>query len=870
MHVSQMNQGLIWRKIDLHVHTPASKNDYTDSQIKPSDIVNKCRELNLDAVCITDHNSGDWIDLVKEAAGNKPVVFPGVEITAQGGLKNIHVLAILDPSKGTKDIDAILTKVNITEKDRGTRDALADGDLNKLFRIITESEGIPLLAHADSDSGVLNDMRGITRIKIIQNSLLLGAQIVKDETVKFLDGSDRTYKRKLATFKASDAHGINDIGRSVSFFKMGELNIASLKQCLFDPDTRIKRQMTVFQHPLIYQMEFSQGFLQDQTCRFHNGLNSVIGGKGVGKSLIIEFLRFALDYFSPIKYMREDMLSKLKEQLGLGGEVNVYIQSQSGTQYKITREYDGITNPITITKILDNQFYEGDLRKLFPILVYSQNEVIEIARDQAAQLALIDNFIDIEQYNSVIDALSTELKSNSNQYLEALMSKQVVIEIKKEIATIKEKIKELDKVLKDPMFTSKKKWDHKKSIIESLNNDASGLYNLVKKSLANLKSIKFQSLSAADKEQEELKLYSQAIQEAKMDLIKGIQNESKNLDAKISQAHRYIQGFNQNFTAWKTQYDDFISKSGGHRESTLAREREKYEGRLGELQADFLKNKEKAASFNVIDKKRKEFLNSLEIEAQKRFDSRKVVYDKLTKATNNRIKLSINKGGNKSAFLAMLINLAYGTRIRTQNLESIATSMEPGQFSQFILKKDLTTLCNRSGLDIATITKLVDAICSNDQKLNDVLDLAFSAMPEDVPDIQYLKDDGKYYPLNQISVGQKCTALLSIALSEGSIPIIIDQPEDALDVTTVYYDVVSLLRKNKEDRQFILTTHNPNIAVSSDSDKYHILKASQSNGEIVCCGAIDLDYIRDMVINHMEGGIDPYKLRGKKYNLTST
>jgi ABC-type lipoprotein export system ATPase subunit len=90
---------------------------------------------------------------------------------------------------------------------------------------------------------------------------------------------------------------------------------------------------------------------------------------------------------------------------------------------------------------------------------------------------------------------------------------------------------------------------------------------------------------------------------------------------------------------------------------------------------------------------------------------------------------------------------------------------------------------------------------------------------------------------NQLSVGQKCTALLLIALSEGTMPIIVDQPEDALDVATVYYDVVSRLRGRKEQRQFILTTHNPNIAVSSDTDKYHVLKATEDTGQIVCCGA---------------------------------
>ncbi len=146
--------------------------------------------------------------------------------------------------------------------------------------------------------------------------------------------------------------------------------------------------------------------------------------------------------------------------------------------------------------------------------------------------------------------------------------------------------------------------------------------------------------------------------------------------------------------------------------------------------------------------------------------------------------------------------------------------------------------------------------------------MPYECMPEDVPNISYKKDDGVYYPLAQLSVGQKCTALLLIALSEGSMPIVIDQPEDALDVATVYQDVVQRLRQGKDQRQFIITTHNSNVAVSSDSDMYHVLKGTATSGEIACAGAIDLEHVAKQVVDHLEGGPEPYKLRGKKYNIS--
>ena len=171
------------------------------------------------------------------------------------------------------------------------------------------------------------------------------------------------------------------------------------------------------------------------------------------------------------------------------------------------------------------------------------------------------------------------------------------------------------------------------------------------------------------------------------------------------------------------------------------------------------------------------------------------------------------------------------------------------------------------GLTNIASTKIVEGVPANDGLMRQLLSIPYKSMPEDVPEILYQKEDGNYYPLDELSVGQKCTALMLIALSEGELPILIDQPEDALDVATVYTDVVQRLRSGKDQRQFIITTHNPNVAVSSDSDKYHVLKGTATTGEIVCAGAIDLENVANEVIDHLEGGVEPYRLRGQKYNV---
>ena len=94
--------GLQYYKIDLHTHTPASKC-YRHKQHTAEEIVKTASDKGLHAIAITDHNTAEWIDQMKEAAkGTDLVIFPGVEISMSGGF---HIVAIFDPAMGQKHVE---------------------------------------------------------------------------------------------------------------------------------------------------------------------------------------------------------------------------------------------------------------------------------------------------------------------------------------------------------------------------------------------------------------------------------------------------------------------------------------------------------------------------------------------------------------------------------------------------------------------------------------------------------------------------------------------------------------------------------------------------------------------------------------------
>jgi ABC-type cobalamin/Fe3+-siderophores transport system ATPase subunit len=140
-------------------------------------------------------------------------------------------------------------------------------------------------------------------------------------------------------------------------------------------------------------------------------------------------------------------------------------------------------------------------------------------------------------------------------------------------------------------------------------------------------------------------------------------------------------------------------------------------------------------------------------------------------------------------------------------------------------------------------------------------------MPTDRPEIHFRRSDGSYAPLNELSTGQKATAFLIMALCEGATPIVVDQPEDSLDIRSIWDDMCLRLRRSKQSRQFVFTTHNSSLAVASDSDKFVVLAADARHAEVALSGALDGDAMRRRVIELLEGGEDTYFLKQRKYNV---
>jgi len=145
--------------------------------------------------------------------------------------------------------------------------------------------------------------------------------------------------------------------------------------------------------------------------------------------------------------------------------------------------------------------------------------------------------------------------------------------------------------------------------------------------------------------------------------------------------------------------------------------------------------------------------------------------------------------------------------------------------------------------------------------------------------------------INNLSPGLKGVALLILFLEldkDDKCPILIDQPEENLDNRSVYNTLVRYFRNAKKRRQVIIATHNPNLVVNTDSEQVIVAdfdKALEKQNERICyiSGSLENSFkddstpnglekqgIREHVCLILEGGKDAFEKREKKYGFKTS
>lgn len=125
--------------------------------------------------------------------------------------------------------------------------------------------------------------------------------------------------------------------------------------------------------------------------------------------------------------------------------------------------------------------------------------------------------------------------------------------------------------------------------------------------------------------------------------------------------------------------------------------------------------------------------------------------------------------------------------------------------------------------------------------------------------------------LNELSPGEKGLLLLVfyLQLDRDNIPLVIDQPEDNLDNDSIFAVLAQCIREAKKNRQVILVTHNPNLAVGADAEQIIYVKLAKAENYKFTyeTGAIENPQINERIVKVLEGSQPAFVKRRLKYQI---
>ena len=232
------------------------------------------------------------------------------------------------------------------------------------------------------------------------------------------------------------------------------------------------------------------------------------------------------------------------------------------------------------------------------------------------------------------------------------------------------------------------------------------------------------------------------------------------------------------------------------------------------------------------------------------------------------VKVTLKEGGITSDYEKLLKDAMKGKGFNYNDIcLKVAEVIKPADFSLMVLKEDAKTLGALTNTPKEKAKQVIDSLLVT----QDIFNIGSIYCP-DLPNF-FLKVDRKedassqerdnYRQTENLSTGQRCTAILPIIFAASSNPLIIDQPEDNLDNKYIADSIHKIIKNKKDFRQMIFVTHNPNIPVLSDAEFNLFLDYKGKKSKVDVSGAIN--DVKNNILTLLEGGEDAFVRRRDIY-----
>jgi type III restriction enzyme len=931
------DRGTHFYRCDFQVHTPRDTNWRGDRAVSEEDrkayareFVAACREKGLNAVAITDHHDFVLFPYVKAAAdaerdadGNpvpleeQLVVFPGLELTL--GVP-CQAILILDSDFPIDRLPSVLNVLGVDPVDPTTEalppvsplDAIQNfSDIYDLFdaRPWLKSHYIVIPNVTDGGHGTVMRKGMQTKYKSMPcvGGYLDGTVETKVGTGnrRIFDGLDEHWgNHPIALFQTSDCRNqsYDDLGKHSTWVKWATPTAEALRQACLAEDSRISQKEPQLPGIYISRVSVSNSkFLGPVELLLNPQYTALIGGRGTGKSTVLDYLRWCLcdqptsadtdDIANPMSRRRRLIEATLKP---LGGQVEVHF-TLNAIPHVVRRQAE---SGETFLKVGDGgleRVREDDVRALLPIHAYSQKQLSSVS----VRVEELNRFVTapirarLDDFNRSISDVSGRLRENYATLqrfrdLQASVARSFLIEksLADQAANLRASLSGLsseDRVLLDDKPAVDAARRAMTQWLRDLDQSVESVEALAQQILGTV-----DSLTAIADAPATLAAPVETVRTESQSLLSGLASALASAavavraavaEAKPLAAHRH--STEVELDRLDAAYENVKARSTAH------------EAKLTELN-DVEARRTTAA--DLLSEQQRELAglgNPQEIHARLRSELIRMYGERsdclegqcreVTKLSGGLLQAEMRRGHGLGDVELKFRAVTAGSNIRGGKFDdffrNIRTDSDPLTTWEAVLTELETLLLAGAEKQVPSeqtpnLTRL--GIPEADQRriqrkfsTDGWLDLALTPIADE-PIFQYQSKEKQYIAFEQASAGQQATALLRVLLAQTGMPLIIDQPEEDLD-SQVIEDVVTQLWKAKRGRQVIFASHNANLVVNGDAELVVVCdyrtSGDQSGGRIKLEGAIDVPEVRDAITHVMEGGEKAFKLRKSKYGF---
>jgi type III restriction enzyme len=928
-----MDQGAHFYKTDLQVHTPRDANwdgdgGTTDEERAEygREFVAACRESGLKAVAITDHHDTAFFKHIRSAADTetdaqgKPlarserlVVFPGVELTL--GIP-CQALLIFDADLPVEFLSLALTALGITPADGAAPKAAPVKKLNimsfaDLYAALDKLEplrGRYIVFPHVADGGYKTLLRKDFEKHYISmpcvGGYVDGQLPTEPKSIgmrSITSGQDKNWGNKaLGLFQTSDNRSRNfaKLGVHATWVKWARPTAEALRQACLARRSRISQTEPELPSIRIVRIEVSNSkFMGPLSIELNPQYTALVGGRGTGKSSILEYLRWALCDQPPastdedlpdFQHRRASLIEKTLRAVEANIQVTLFV---NGTEHVVRRHVDGRL----LLKIGSDDFRtatEGEIRSLLPLQAYSQKQLssVGIKGDELRRFVHLPIQGDLDALNSKLSDVATRIRAAHDAFREhRRLSKETVVartelqSIEQQLISLRESLKgvtEADRAL----IAAQPGWIEEQRIVDRWRREVGQVTAELRDLRVRIQRLP-SPLGAA-------RVHDRARLEEMENLLGSLLKE---FDGHLATAERALaedspllgqlktsaRGWDGAFEENKRKYAE--AKGRAAESETALKQISELERRQVELVEAIAVRERRIAELGEPEKRYEELQQEWRAAHAERTRLLDEQCRKLGGLSAGLLRATVQRGVGTTHISVALKDLVKGTKMRTEKfdqlLQTVMAEADPLSAWLGVVRelRALSEVDEAGSAALPSCPRLGSAqIAESDRrKMAERLatkgwaDFATSEL-QDVPRFEYRAREGEYIGFGDASAGQQATALMFVLLNQDGPPLVIDQPEDDLD-NHVIKDIVEQVWLAKSKRQLIFSSHNANLVVNGDAELVvccdYRKAGDQSGGTIKIQGAIDVDEVRTEIATVMEGGREAFTLRKDKYGF---